>query len=106
VLGHYVRERKILGVGAAIRKMTFLPARRLGLTDRGVLRRGVYADLVLFDPDTIADRATYDDPIQPPVGIKGVWVNGRIVARDGALTGALPGRILRGKQSSPSPGAV
>jgi len=106
VLGHYVRERKVIGLGAAIRKMTFLPAQRLGLTDRGVLRRGVYADLVLFDPDTIADRATYDDPIQPPVGIKGVWVNGRIVARDGALTAALPGRILRGKQGSPSPGAV
>jgi N-acyl-D-amino-acid deacylase len=106
VLGHYVRERKVLGLGAAIRKMTFLPAQRLGLTDRGVLRRGVYADLVLFDPNTIADRATYDDPIQPPLGIKGVWANGRIVARDGALTGALPGRVLRGKPRDQSTGAI
>ncbi|UCH34414.1 MAG: D-aminoacylase [Armatimonadota bacterium] len=97
VLGHYVRERKVIGLGEAIRKMTWLPARRLGLTDRGVLRRGAHADLVLFDPESIADRATYEDPIQPPQGIKGVWVNGRIVARDGALTGALPGRVLRGR---------
>ena len=96
VLGHYVRERRVIGLGEAIRKMTRLPARRLGLEDRGVLRRGAHADLVLFDSERIADRATYEDPIQPPVGIKGVWVNGRIVARDGELTGALAGRVLRG----------
>jgi len=97
VLGHYVRERKVVGLSEAIRKMTFLPARRLGLEDRGIVRRGAYADLVLFDPDRIADRATYEEPLQPPVGIKGVWVNGRMVARDGELTGALPGRVLRGR---------
>ncbi|HUT73445.1 MAG TPA: D-aminoacylase [Armatimonadota bacterium] len=96
VLGHYVRERKTIGLSEAIRKLTSLPARRLGLEDRGIIRRGAYADLVLFDPDRIADRATYDDPIQPPAGIRGVWVNGRAVARDGELTGALPGRVLRG----------
>jgi len=96
VLGHYVRERKILGLGEAIRKMTRLPARRLGLEDRGIIRTGACADLVLFDPERIADRATYDDPLQPPVGIKGVWVNGRLAARDGELTGALAGRVLRG----------
>jgi N-acyl-D-amino-acid deacylase len=96
VLGHYVRERKTLGLAEAIRKLTRLPARRLGLEDRGIIRRGAYADLVLFDSDRIADRATYDDPIQPPIGIRGVWVNGRAVARDGELAGALPGRVLRG----------
>jgi N-acyl-D-amino-acid deacylase len=98
VLGHYVRERKVIGLGEAIRKMTRLPATWLGLEDRGALRAGAYADLVLFDPERIADRATYDDPVQPPVGIKGVWVNGRMVARDGELTGALPGQVVRGSQ--------
>jgi N-acyl-D-amino-acid deacylase len=97
VLGHYVRERKVIGLGEAIRKMTALPARRLGLEDRGAVRRGAYADLVLFDPGLIADRATYEDPIQPPAGIRGVWVNGRMAARDGVLTGALAGRVLRGR---------
>jgi N-acyl-D-amino-acid deacylase len=96
VLGHYVRERKVLSLGEAIRRMTRLPARRLGLEKRGIVRRGACADLVLFDPERIADRATYDDPLAPPAGIKGVWVNGLAVARDGALTGALPGRVLRG----------
>jgi N-acyl-D-amino-acid deacylase len=97
VLGYYVRERKVIGWSEAIRKMTRLPARRLGLEDRGIVRPGAYADLVLFDPHRIADRATYDEPLQPPVGIKGVWVNGQMVARDGEPTGALPGRVLRGR---------
>jgi len=100
VLGHYVRERKVLGLSDAIRKMTWLPARRLGLNDRGIVRRGAYADLVLFDPERVADQATYDDPIRPPVGIKAVVVNGQVVARDGELTGALPGRVLRGGRKS------
>jgi len=103
VLGHYVRERRVIGLGEAIRKMTRLPAAWLGLEDRGVVRRGAYADLVLFDPERIADRATYDDPIQPPAGIRSVWVNGRMVVRDGELTarfrggGPPAGRVLRGR---------
>lgn len=97
VLGQYVRERKVIRLGEAILKMTAQPARRLGLEDRGTVRRGAYADLVLFDPGQIVDCATYEDPIQPPQGVKGVWVNGRLSVRDGALTGALAGRVLRGR---------
>jgi N-acyl-D-amino-acid deacylase len=95
VLGKYVREEKILTLLEAIRKMTSLPASRLGLKDRGVLARGKKADLVLFNADTISDRATYENPNQYPVGIKAVIVNGAIVVEDDEHTGALPGRILK-----------
>ena len=95
VLGEYVREQKILTLPEAIRKMTSAPAKKLGLTDRGVLAQGKKADLVLFDADTIADRATYQDPNQYPVGIKAVIVNGTIVVEDDEHTGALPGRVVR-----------
>jgi N-acyl-D-aspartate/D-glutamate deacylase len=75
--------------------MTSLPAERIGLKDRGVLAPGKKADVVLFDADTIADRATYQDPNQYPIGIKAVIVNGTTVVEDDEHTGALPGEVLR-----------
>jgi len=96
VLGHYVRERKLLPLEEAVRKMTSFPAQRAGLTDRGLLRPGMAADIVVFDPARIADRATYKNPHQHSEGVVHVLVNGELVLRDGALTGARPGRVLRG----------
>ncbi len=95
VLGEYVREREILTLPEAVRKMTSLPAAKLGLKDRGALAPGKKADLVLFDAEMISDRATYEDPNQYPAGIKAVLVNGKIVVEDGEHTGALPGEALR-----------
>ena len=95
VLGKYVREDKALTLAEAVRKMTSLPAQKLGLQDRGMVKRGMWADLVVFDPETIADRATFSDPRRYPSGIHYVLVNGQIAAREGRTTGALPGRILR-----------
>jgi N-acyl-D-amino-acid deacylase len=94
VLGRYVREVGLLSLPEAVHKMTGLPARRLGLADRGVVRAGARADLVAFDPATVADRATYEDPHRYPAGIRHVLVNGRLVVRDGEHTGSLPGRVL------------
>jgi N-acyl-D-amino-acid deacylase len=95
VLGHYVREENVLRLEDAVRKMTSLPARRLGMTDRGVIRAGTCADLVLFDPHEVIDRATYDQPHQFCAGVKAVYVGGAAVVRDGADTGAPAGRLLR-----------
>ena len=95
VLGHYAREVGLFSLEEAVRKMTSLTARQFGLKDRGTLREGAYADLVLFDPDTVRDRATFDDPKQPAAGIEAVWVNGRAVWESGAHTGNRPGRALR-----------
>ncbi|HYW09126.1 MAG TPA: amidohydrolase family protein, partial [Longimicrobium sp.] len=95
VLGRYVRERRILPLEAAIHRMTALPARRVGLHDRGTIAPGARADLVAFDPDTVADRATFERPHQYPAGIPHVWVNGVAVIRDGEHTGARPGRSAR-----------
>jgi N-acyl-D-amino-acid deacylase len=95
VLGHYVRERGIMPLEAAIAKMTSIPARRLGFTDRGRIAVGAAADLVAFDPATVADRATFEDPHQFPVGIPHVIVNGTFVVRAGEHTGARPGRAVR-----------
>jgi N-acyl-D-amino-acid deacylase len=75
--------------------MTGMPAAKFALADRGQIRPGAFADLVVFDPARIRDVATYEDPCRPPEGIRGVYVNGTAVARDGALTGARPGRPLR-----------
>jgi len=94
VLGRYVREEKVLSLEEAVRKMTSLTAERFGLTDRGVIREGAWADLVLFDAQTVADRATFTDPHQYPVGIPYVIVNGVVVIDDGEHTGALPGQVL------------
>jgi N-acyl-D-amino-acid deacylase len=94
VLGRYAREEGVLSLEQAVHKMTGLPARRLGLDDRGVVRVGARADLVAFDPARVLDVATFEDPHRYPVGIPHVWVNGRQVIRDGEHTGALPGRVL------------
>lgn len=95
VLGRYVRERAVLPLEVAIHKMTQVPARAFGLVDRGELRVGAWADLVVFDPATVADRATYDDPTQPPVGIRAVFVNGQLAVDRGQFTGVRAGAVLR-----------
>ncbi len=94
VLGRYVREEKVLTLEEAVKKMTSITAERFGLTDRGVIREGAWADLVLFDAQTIADRATFIDPHQYPVGIPYVVVNGVVVIDQGQHSGALPGQVL------------
>ncbi|GHE44853.1 dihydroorotase [Streptosporangium violaceochromogenes] len=94
VLGHYVRKLGLLGLETALHKMTGMAAARFGLTGRGVIADGAHADLVVFDPDTIADGATFADPLAPPAGIHSVVVAGRTVVRDGAETGARPGSVL------------
>lgn len=96
VLGRYVREEKILTLEDAIRKMTSAVANRLGLCDRGLLQPGMYADVVIFDPETIGDRATFEAPHQLSVGVRDVWVNGTRVLENGVHTGATPGQILHG----------
>jgi N-acyl-D-amino-acid deacylase len=96
VLGKYVREEKALTLEDAIRKMTSSVALRLGLHERGLLRAGCYADVVLLDPKTVGDRATFTDPHQVSTGIRDVWVNGTRVLAEGQHTGALPGRPVYG----------
>lgn len=95
VLGHYCRDQHLMPLEVGIHKMTGMPARRLRLDHRGRVAVGAFADLVVFDPATVADRATFTDPHQYPVGIEVVLVNGEVVIRDGEHTGALPGRPLR-----------
>jgi len=95
VLGRYVRERRILSLEEAVRKMTSLPAGKLGLQDRGLIREGFWADIVVFDPNTVMDKATYQDPHQYPQGIHYVIVNGQVVVERGNHTGRLPGKVLR-----------
>lgn len=97
VLGHYVRDRKALSLPEAIRRMTSFPAHNLGLKDRGLLKAGYYADVVVFDPATIADKATYNDPRQYAVGVSHVLVNGALALADGEPTGKLTGRVVRGR---------
>jgi N-acyl-D-amino-acid deacylase len=96
VLGQYVREEKLIPLPEAIRRLAALPAANLGLDRRGLLKEGHFADLAVFDPATIADRATYEKPHQYAVGVRHVFVNGVQVLRDGEHTGALPGRALQG----------
>jgi N-acyl-D-amino-acid deacylase len=93
-LGHYVRERGLVALEEAIRKMTSLPAAKLRLRDRGVLRPGALADVVVFDPATVSDTATFTDPHRYPRGIPWVLVNGRPVVAEGRHTGSRPGRVL------------
>jgi N-acyl-D-amino-acid deacylase len=95
VLGRYCREEKVLELPEAVRKMTSLSARVLGLDDRGLIKPGLAADLVVFDPETIADRATFEAPFETPVGIDEVLVNGTPVVRDGRASGETPGHLLR-----------
>jgi N-acyl-D-amino-acid deacylase len=94
-LAHYARELGILSWEQAVRKMTSLPAQRLGFADRGLLRPAMAADIVCFDPETVKDTATYEDPKRLPDGIPYVIVNGRVVVDEGHHTGELPGRALR-----------
>ncbi len=96
ILGHYVRDEQLLPLEDAVRKMTSATATRLSLQDRGLLRPGMYADVVVFDPKTIIDKATYEQPLQLSVGVRDVFVNGVAVVSNGAHTGAKPGRIVRG----------
>jgi N-acyl-D-amino-acid deacylase len=96
ILGRYVREERILPLEEAIRKMSSAVARRLSIQDRGLLQEGLFADIVVFDPKTIIDKATFVEPHQLSLGVKYVLVNGVAVVADGKLTGAKPGRIVRG----------
>lgn len=95
VLGRYVRDEHVISLEEAIRKMTSLPASILGLQERGIILSGKQADLVLFDPATVADRATFEDPFQYPAGIDTVIVNGMVVLDEGRHTNARPGRVLK-----------
>jgi dihydroorotase/N-acyl-D-amino-acid deacylase len=96
ILRKYVREDKALTLEDAIRKFSALPAQRMRLTDRGVLKAGMCADVVIFDPATVRDRATFDNPNQLSEGMEYVLVNGVPVIDQGKITGALPGKVLRG----------
>jgi N-acyl-D-amino-acid deacylase len=95
ILGVYVREKRLLSLPEAVRKMTGATAKFLGLTDRGVVAAGKAADIVVFDAATIIDRGTMTNPSAAPVGVRFVVVNGQVVLDDGKMTGARPGRGLR-----------
>ncbi|MHA1288644.1 MAG: amidohydrolase family protein, partial [Candidatus Thorarchaeota archaeon] len=95
ILGRYVREREVLTLEQAIFKMAGFPARRLGLRDRGTLTEGNWADIVIFNPETVLDNATYLNPHQFPTGIPYVIVNGTVVVKEGIQGENLPGRVLR-----------
>ena len=96
ILGHYVRDRRVMPLEEAVRKMTSAVANRLSIRDRGQLREGFFADVVIFDPATVIDKATYTEPHQHSIGIQTVIVNGVRVWDSGKHTGARPGRIVRG----------
>jgi N-acyl-D-amino-acid deacylase len=94
VLGHYSRKLKLFPLETAVHKMTGLTARNFGLADRGVLKEGAFADLALFDAETVDAAATYENPVAAARGIATVIVNGQVVYRDGQATGSRPGRVL------------
>ncbi|HEX2693887.1 MAG TPA: amidohydrolase family protein [Gemmatimonadaceae bacterium] len=96
ILGRYVREDSVITLEFAIRKMTSLAAQRVGIADRGLLKPGMFADITVFDPETIIDRSTYENPAQLATGVSYVFVNGLAVVDGGQITNALPGRALRG----------
>ena len=102
ILGKYVRDEGVVTLEDAIRKMTSAVATRLSIQDRGLLRAGMYADVVVFDPATVGDRATFEDPHQLSVGVEEVFVNGVAVLRGAEHTGAKPGRIVRGPGYRPA----
>ena len=104
IFAKYVRQEHVLSVEEAVRKLTSLPADVLSLTDRGRLRQGAYADIVIFDPKTIQDHSTYAKPMQYATGVTDVLINGKLALRDGEPTGNLPGRILRGRAWTGAPG--
>ena len=96
LLGHYVREERVIPLEEAVRKLTSLPAANLRIRERGTLKSGFYADVVVFDPEAIQDHATFEKPHQFSTGVRHVFVNGESVLRDGEHTGATPGRVVRG----------
>jgi N-acyl-D-aspartate/D-glutamate deacylase len=100
VLGRYVRERKLLSLEEAVRKMTSFPAQRIGLLDRGLLRPGLKADVTVFDPAKVRDTATFEKPHQYAEGFAMVVVNGRVVYRDGKMTGERPGVVLKSTRAN------
>ncbi len=100
VLGRYVREQKIMSWEQAIRKSSWLPASTIGMSDRGLIALGMAADIVVFDPNTIIDRATYDDPALPSEGVKHVFVNGKVALKDGVATGNKPGARCCGRRTN------
>ena len=102
IMSEYVRTEHVMRMEEAVRKMTSLAASRVGLMDRGVLRPGMMADIAIFDPATIQDVATYQDPLRYSVGVKDVFVNGRLVVLDGKITEERPGRALRGPGYKPA----
>jgi N-acyl-D-amino-acid deacylase len=94
ILGRYVREKRLLGLEEAIRKMTSQAAAALGFEGIGTVREGGRANLVVFDPETVVDRATFEDPLQFPEGVRDVLVGGEFVVRQNAATGARPGVVI------------
>ncbi|MDH3323858.1 MAG: amidohydrolase family protein, partial [Flavobacteriaceae bacterium] len=96
LLGKYVRDEKVIPLEEAIYKLTTLPATNLKIKKRGALKAGFYADVVIFDPNTIQDHATFEQPQQYATGMKDVFVNGTQVLKDGEHTGAMPGQVVRG----------
>ena len=95
-LGKYIREDKLMTLEEAVRRLTSLPASHLKILKRGALKKGHYADVVVFDPEKIRDHATFDNPHQYSTGVSHVFVNGVPVLKDGEHTGAKPGRVVRG----------
>jgi N-acyl-D-aspartate/D-glutamate deacylase len=96
ILGQYVRDEKVLSLESAVHKMTGAPAARVGLRERGLIKEGMFADITVFDPATVIDRATFESPNQYPTGIDYVLVNGKVSVDKGERTPALGGRVLRG----------
>ena len=96
LLRKYVREGKVIPLQEAIRRLTSLPAKHLKIDRRGLLQPGYFADVVVFDPDSVADHATFENPHQYATGVSDVFINGVQVLRDGEHTGAKPGRVVRG----------
>ena len=98
-LGHYIRDRNVVSLEEGVRKMTSLSAQHLGIIERGLIKEGYYADLVLFDPETVRDRSTTEAPHLTSVGMTKVWVNGQLVFADGEITGNRPGTVIRRAES-------
>lgn len=103
VLGLYVRDKRIIPLETAVQKMASFPAQRLGLSDRGVLRQGLKADIAVFDAATVRDTATFEKPHNYAEGVRLVIVNGQVAFEDGAMTAARPGRILYGPATRTRP---
>ena len=95
ILGMYVRQERLLSIEEAVRKMTSFPAQKFGLWKKGIVREGMDADLVIFDPDTIAERSTFQEPHQYPVGLPYVILNGQVVVDQDRYTGKLAGRVVK-----------